>query len=36
MTQPCADGHHDWTEAVGYKGQRYYVCTICGATGSGY
>jgi hypothetical protein len=36
IVQPCAEGHHDWRDESKYAGQRYYVCTICGATGSGY
>lgn len=34
--QQCAPGHHVWRDESTYMGQRYYVCTTCGVTGSGY
>lgn len=36
MTQPCAEGRHDWHDESKVMGQRYYVCAVCGYTGSGY
>lgn len=36
MVQPCADGRHDWRDESKVMGERYYVCSVCGVTGSGY